>query len=166
MTVVAWDGKMLAADRQGNWGGTKIAVCKIRRVVTVEGPTALVGCAGYVAYLERFIDWLEGRIEAFEIPKDCDFSALVVYEDGNVELYDTTLIPIKTPSVPVAIGSGRGEALGAMLMGASAKLAVKIASIVEVDVGMGVDVLTFDGEPRPEADGPTVGMFDVRSVMH
>lgn len=42
-----------------------------------------------------------------------------------------------------AIGSGRGEALGAMAMGADARRAVEIASRLNVGCGLGVDVIRF-----------------------
>ena len=90
----------------------------------------LIGCSGEIGAMIQFVDWLKAgsdRKRKPDLPDDCDFESVVVSPDGEVVHYDRHLVPIRVANEIHAIGSGRKLALGAMMAGASAEEAVKIA---------------------------------------
>lgn len=90
----------------------------------------LVGCSGEIGAMIQFVDWLKDgseRKKKPDLPDDCDFESIVVGLDGEAVHYDRHLVPIRVANDLHAIGSGRKLALGAMMAGASAEEAVKIA---------------------------------------
>lgn len=147
MTTIAFDGKTMAADKQSVGGSRKYQQhgCKIR-AGSYHGQPALFSGAGTIVYCDAVIEWLqagmpdEGRPE---MPTNPDsFTVLVATELGLFEYIDS-LRPLALGPLKWAIGSGAEYALGAMAAGASAKRAVEIACTLDVNSGMGVDVLTL-----------------------
>lgn len=144
MTVIAWDGKILAADKQCGYGGMRCTVTKIFRVGKL-----LVGGAGDFTLVLEMVDWVRrGRpVDSFpanQRSKD-DWQALMVIEpDGSIVTYERTPHPIRYEQKQFAIGSGREFAMGAMYMGANAVRAVEAAIALEVNCGIGIDTLTLD----------------------
>ncbi len=147
MTVIVWDGEMLAADKQATNSGLKRAVTKIHKV---NGN--LVGFSGDWDYAQAMKQWLAEGAYPDKFPKHQEdnekwVGMLVVTPDKKVFKYERSPIPMDmTESGSMAIGSGRDFAFGALAMGADAKKAVEIACLYEASCGMGVDVLTFEGE--------------------
>lgn len=93
-------------------------------------PVGLIGCCGEIGAMIHFVDWLRDgrdRKKKPDLPDDCDFESIVVNSDGEVAHFDRHLVPIRVANDFHAIGSGRKLALGAMMAGASADEAVKIA---------------------------------------
>ena len=93
-------------------------------------PIGLIGCSGEIGAMIQFVDWLQDDSECNSkpnFPDDCDFESIVVDLDGEVVHYDRHLVPIRVANDFHAIGSRRMLALGAMMAGASAEEAVKIA---------------------------------------
>lgn len=143
MTVIAWDGRTLAADKQCTYGNGRRKVTKIRRV----GDT-LVGIAGTASIGEAVIDWLESGADPEKYPKlqaDKDDGAnVLVIRHGRVEEYSRTNVPIVYEDPFIAIGCGRDFAIAAMHCGKTAREAVEIACIYDTGCGCGIDTLTLD----------------------
>jgi ATP-dependent protease HslVU (ClpYQ) peptidase subunit len=135
MTVIAWDGKILAADRQINVGETKYESSKIKRLSNGD-IVAWCGCidAGLI-----LCDWYEqGTDFPFDV-KDQALTDLVVVTKRQCFTYCQSPHPHKIESKFMAWGAGSDFAIGAMAMGATAREAVKIASKHCSACGMGID---------------------------
>lgn len=145
MTCIAWDGKTLAADRQATGANTRLALTKIEKVYTSDGPV-LVGVAGRAVDLQAFIHWASSSFALDAWPKaleDSDSEALVVLPSGKTLTYESSPYPIVFDAQKRAIGSGTHFALAAMHLGKSARQAVQVACDLDVGCGMGIDTLTF-----------------------
>jgi len=148
MTVVAWDGEMLAGDKRTNFGGLHGTTTKVHRLP--DG--SLVGCAGNTAQIAEVVHWLGAGAEPDKMPaiqrdaKEC-VSALVIRPDGKVLQYENTPHPIRIENKTWAIGSGRDFAMAAMYLGRGAIDAVAVACVLDSGCGNGIDALTLEGEP-------------------
>jgi hypothetical protein len=145
MTTVAWDGKLLAADTMGSWGGMRTVVHKIERC----GLYIYAGCGNWFEII-RIQHWLH-RIETpfadFEL-EEGGSSGLVIAEGSNlvyrVEGKRPTLIPVS--DLKIADGGGRDFAIAAMAMGQSASEAIQFA--MRFDIGTGGLVDIYDSETK------------------
>lgn len=145
MTVIAFDGRSVAIDRQGTSGGWSFPVTKYRRhqqkVLTFAG-SASIGHA--------LIDWFISGCNPEKFPNkglDPDDAAhLWVFERGKPPIkFEEHPYPIVFEiGTKCADGSGRDFALAAMHMGASAEEAVAVASALSISCGHGVDVIHLD----------------------
>lgn len=140
MTVVCWDGKTLAADRQGTYGGTPLPVRKAWRVKDSAGRAFLYGAAGLAADAYAYGQWLRGKRTQ---PVFKDLCVLMVDEKRRIWYCDDRLQWEPINSKFWACGSGVDYALGAMAAGKSAREAVLIASRLCNTCGLGVDVVRF-----------------------
>lgn len=138
MTVIAWDGKTLAADKQGESGGLKCIVTKIFKLGTGE----LIGISGTLSEGLAAIQWYkDGALpDKYPISKDSE-SSMIVISNGVIHKYEDHYKPFIIQNRFYAFGSGRELAIGAMAMGADAETAVEIACQYESGCGMGIDVL-------------------------
>lgn len=124
MTVVAYRDGVLASDSAASEGDT--IAHGIKKIYRVRGN--LIGCAGYLSDISKFINWFRAGGEEDEFPKMKDLSALMVSREGNVYCYDHIgPTPTQITSSYCATGSGMQIALGAMYAGADAVQAVKAA---------------------------------------
>mgnify|MGYP003642706169 CR=1 FL=1 len=114
MTTIAWDGKTLASDSQ--MSGGFIEQFTYKKIKTVDG--MYYGMCGRAGDINSFF---EGK----EIPDD-DTELLEISAKGQCVCIGkgNSRIPITGKT---SIGSGSHFAMGAMLHGASAVEAVKIA---------------------------------------
>lgn len=145
MTVIAWDGKTLAADRRACLGNMHRSIHKLHRV-----GEALAASAGDSDAAQELIAWLSAGADPEKFPpsqrdKDNWASLLLVWPDGSLWRYERTPYPAKFPPQQFAIGSGRDFALAAMWCGKSAAEAVDVACRFDSSCGNGVDTLTFGG---------------------
>ena len=138
MSVIAWDGKTLAADRMAVYDSI---IIKTKKLITL--PTGEVfAWAGVVENALAVVKWYQdGQCEP-EWPKcqeQDDFASVILLKDKK--LYEYEQAPILQPvlSFPRAWGSGAKFALGAMAAGADAIKAVKITSTLCNQVGLGID---------------------------
>ena len=142
MTVVAWDGTTLAADKMTSFGGLHGTTTKVYRIRDM-----LVSGCGMTALIQEMVQWVENGCipEQFppqqRDPKEC-VSLLVVRKGGLVHQYESTPYPLVLHNRQWAIGSGRDFAMAAMYLGKTAREAVEIASVLCNDCGNGVDELT------------------------
>ena len=148
MSVIAWDGKTMVADRQVSYGNMIGSADKARRVESAEfDAVALVGCTGDAMLIIPMFEWIEGGCDPDSFPKaitpESDFMALVVMSSGSTLVFGTSPHPVFQDPGIFAIGSGRDFAMAAMYLGKSAREAVEVASHFDITCGCGVTELTF-----------------------
>lgn len=149
MTVIAWDGRTLAADKQATNGSTKKATTKIFRhgaeLLAVSGDHAEAMAAlrwyqqGGCRDGEPWPEFLKG--------KD-GFGLIVIQADRKVWRYEGP-VPFSIEGQFCAFGSGDEAALVAMACGKTAAEAVGLACMYNTGCGMGIDTLQLE-EPATE----------------
>ena len=149
MTVIAWDGTTLAADRQMTTAGYKQSITKIFRLWDGR----LVGAAGAVHVIQAFVEWMRNKdtVPACIQPNRDEkiiASGLEILPDKTIHRYfiGISLTPVIIKDKYIAIGSGCEYAVGAMAAGASAAEAVIITNQHCNTCGMGVDALPLNLE--------------------
>lgn len=143
MTVIAWDGIELAADRQMTSGNIVSTTNKLRRL---RGHLCAV-TGGYDQGEEMFA-WFERGADPKDFPpmqrdKDDWAGLVVVTPESKVLKYERTPYPIRFEAQRIAFGSGRDFALAAMYLGKTAREAVEVASVFDYSCGFGVDTLSL-----------------------
>jgi hypothetical protein len=145
MTVIAWDGKTLAADKRASSVGYGYTVTKLRRLK--DGSIAAITGNGDEA--GAVLAWLNSERDPEKYPpaqKDNDTSVLVVRRDLQTLGYELlsfgkTPHPQKIEDPIYAMGHGRDFALAGMHCGLSARAAVELTCKLDFYCGNGVDVL-------------------------
>lgn len=140
MTVIAWDGLTLAADKAGTSAGYRRTVTKIFRV-----PDGLVGFAGDGSRALALLEWFRAGRKVADYPEfqkgDDVVGCLFIDQQGAAWGYQHTAFPERHEDAFDAVGSGRDYALAAMHLGHTATEAVKVASALDNGCGNGIDVL-------------------------
>lgn len=138
MTVIAWDGKAMASDRQGEFYCSKTYRTKIRRI-----GADIAGCAGEARASEAVCKWLEsgGGVDDFPRIAEADKANVLLAGPGGLFLYENSPHAMRLENPFFAIGSGGDAAMAAMHLGCDAKRAVEVACEVATGCGGGVDVL-------------------------
>ena len=143
MTVIAWDGKTLAADKRAVNAGLSRTVTKIRRMGKL-----LVGASGNASASAELFEWVKRGRKEKDFPKiqskTDDNASLLVIDHGRILKYEVSPIPIIFEDKFFAMGSGRDYALAAMFLGKDAVYAVQIACLFDVDCGNGIDLLNLE----------------------
>lgn len=142
MTVIAWDGKTMAADKQGELYCTKVLRTKIRRI-----GVSVVGCSGDGHVGEAICKWIELGAGNDSFPKtttDSKTNVLLASPNGLFLYCESSPHPIRIDNKFFAIGAGCDAAMAAMHLGCNAKTAVEVACEICVGCGNGVDVLETD----------------------
>lgn len=140
MSVIAWDGTTLAADRQSTMADMRRVVRKIWRLKSGE----LAGITGNEGIGLELVKWYESGADPTKYPPmqaTADWGRLTVITLTGAMDYEQRPWPIKYREKFAAWGSGRDYAIGAMAFGASAVQAVKIASRYNALCGLGIDTL-------------------------
>lgn len=142
MTVLAWDGKALAADRLACCGMQKATVTKIARA-----GDELIGICGSLSTGNELREWYLNGANPDYFPsaglEDEDSELIVVKTDGTVWVYNGSATPFQIEDPVCAFGAGAQAAWGALLCGVSAERAVEIASQINISCGNGLDVLVL-----------------------
>ena len=143
MTVIAWDGKTLAADKLLDCNGYPARCTKIYRAPNGD----LYGTTGDSDGGRALQDWFVRR-ETATFPAACADSGsrtsmLVITAGGAIHLYCRQPLPIVIESTYFAVGSGADFALAGMELGLDAVAAVELASKLDTSCGLGVDTLTL-----------------------
>lgn len=146
MTVIVWDGQILAADRQSSNNGQKRSVTKIRKI-----GDSLYGISGSFDRGMAVFRWIEDGKKPEEWPefqrKEEDYVYLVeITANKEILKYEREPWPMLIEEPCYAQGCGRDYAMGAIYMGANAVEAVKAACEFDMSCGMGIDVLALDAE--------------------
>jgi hypothetical protein len=140
MSIVVWDGKSLACDRQATVAGLKHIGYKFRPLT--DGSRGVMAFTGELAQGLAMMHWYESGAVREQFPhfQNTDmWSRLIVAQPGYCCYYEATPFAIPVIESFAAWGSGRDFALGALARGASAKQAVEIACHFNTDCGLGVD---------------------------
>lgn len=152
MTVIAWDGHILAADRQINSGELKFGSSKIEKLETGE----IIAWNGYIDAGLTLAKWYKNgaNCENFPFdPKDKAMTELIVAGKAKVTYYCQSPVPNKVYG-PMAWGSGALAALAVMKMGGDAIKAVEITCEVSNSCGMGVEYYTVISEDKVHIYNP------------
>lgn len=144
MTTIAYRDGILAADTRAMVGGWK-AAHSVQKVFAIKSDRGqIAACAGNYSSACAFIEWLRNPHNSRPGLAE-DTSILVVEAIDKLRVYEGSGdFPISAPFV--ALGSGMPPATAAMIMGASAKRAVEIASMLDDGTGADVEAMNFSGE--------------------
>ena len=143
MTVLAWDGSTLAADKLADQGGVKKSTTKIFKV---NGH--LLGVSGNLSIGMELIAWWSNGANPEAYPpsnRSLDDGArlIAIGADKKVMVYEISPHPFQIEGDFCAFGCGSAPALAAMDCGADARRAVEIACKYDTGCGNGVDVLAL-----------------------
>jgi hypothetical protein len=139
MTVIAWDGNCLAADKCAiSGGGISRSVTKIWR----HGGT-LYAVTGELDVALELREWHKAGALPREFPNSArdGKATLIIITKNGVSHYVSGPYPLLIESKKCAFGSGRDYAEATMYLGYSAVVAVQTASFFQSDCGNGIDVL-------------------------
>jgi hypothetical protein len=143
MTVIAFDGQTLAADKRAtSGGGIARTVTKIMR--SPAGELLAVTGDWDVAMLIRA--WFIAGAKPAEFPSEArgeDGAILIVIDSSGIRTYGTGPYPLIIENTKAAFGSGRDYAEAAMYFGHDAVAAVQVASHFQIDCGNGIDTLVL-----------------------
>lgn len=142
MSVIAWDGLVLAADKQATVVGLRKTVTKIFK----HNGELFYSDGDFGKFLE-VMDWYKAGADPEKYPtiaRDVNASPLnVIKAGGKIYVYDQSPIPFLIEDRFAAAGTGRDYAIAAMSLGYSSKAAVEIACKFDIYCGMGIDTLTL-----------------------
>ena len=137
MSTIAFDGKMISADRQASQDSWKYPVMKLFRI-RWNGFDCVLGVVGHYQDGLLVRDWLENGGDKPVVNKDT-FAALLI-KKGVCYRMEEKLV-MWSVEAPHALGSGRDFALGAMCCGKTAEESIAIASQFDPGSGLGVDTI-------------------------
>ena len=140
MTVVVWDGKTLATDRQANDGSMKWEAEKAWYV----GTDHIVSGIGVLGSILKMRDWFVSGADPATLNVQPNSAELIVVSSEGLSVISSNGTSVEL-SAPMAFGEGREYALGAMAMGATAQEAVQIANEYSLHCGKGVSCYTLQG---------------------
>lgn len=144
MTVIAWDGKTLAADKRMGVEYPR-TVTKIRRLASGE----LVGVTGPFDQGLILTEWYEAGADpatfpAFQADLEKNSELIIVRVDGVVCSLSNQPVAMPMQNAQHAVGSGRDFAAAAMHLGKTAAEAVAVANLLCASCGNGIDILELD----------------------
>lgn len=143
MTVIAWDGKTLAADKMMGFGTSHATVTKIHRI---NGD--LVAWSGEAALGKACREWVRAGLIPADFPAgqrdpDRTGSLLVIKRSGAIHHYAAEPYALEVENATYSIGSGGEYADAAMYLGKTAREAVEVACALDPNCGNGIDTLTL-----------------------
>jgi ATP-dependent protease HslVU (ClpYQ) peptidase subunit len=142
MTIIAWDGTTLAADKMTSFGGLHGTTTKVHKIGDI-----LVGGCGNTALIQEMMRWIHDGCQPDKFPtqqrnpQECASILVINKTQPRIIQYESTPHPIILHNPYWAIGSGRDFAMAAMFLGRTAKEAVEVACVLCNDCGNGVDTL-------------------------
>ena len=145
MSVIAWDGHTLAADKRASLGTLIKTTTKIFRI-----GDSLCAYAGDAAGGEEMLAWFSNGAKPADFPagqRGDDWSGLLVIREGEILKYEQSPYPVRFEDKFFAIGCGRDFALAAMHLGHDARSAVEVAIALDSGCGNGIDMLRLDPSP-------------------
>lgn len=144
MTTIVYRDGILASDRRA-YAGDKKPIGTKTKIHRLEDGTLWGVSSGNVGADALLGRWLKGGCEVVESSdlKPENFELIVIRPNGGI-FYANGNLDLTGPLTAeyLAIGSGDHFAMGALAMGASAEVAVQIASNLDIWSGGGVDTLT------------------------
>lgn len=144
MSTVAWDGRghSIAADRQATCNDQAFTCTKIWKLASGE----VVAATGYASSAQAMVRWYESGADPALFPEcqksDEFWTRLIVARRGWCGFYERHPFVVQVEDPFAAWGSGSSFALGALAQGATARKAVEVASMFDINSGRGID--SFD----------------------
>lgn len=147
MSVVVWDGKVLATDCAANDGVVQWRSTKAWYHGDNDDRVILSG-TGPLQSIIQMRDWFiaganPGAFPHTQIAHTCHF--IVVSPYVGLYRYETDPTPIPHEFDVCAFGEGREFAYGALAMGATATQAVEVANMYSPHCDLGVATYTLGG---------------------
>ena len=140
MSVIAWDGTHIAADKQSTVSDIRMTTTKMRRLKSGE-IAAWTGSQECGLILAR---WYEEGADSHRWPefqKDKEnWTRLIIVSSEGAFFFEMQPVAQVVEDQFMAWGSGRDFAMGALAQGATAKEAVAIANRLCTTCGLGIDV--------------------------
>lgn len=139
MSVVAWDGRYLAADMQATVAEMRVSISKIRRIKSGE----VVAWTGAHEHGLRLMQWYVDGADPLQWPefqRGEHWTRLIVAGPDGVKHYEQEPVAQEVHNPFMAWGSGRDFAMGAMAAGANAEAAVCCANRFNIHCGCGVEL--------------------------
>ena len=139
MSVIAFDGRTMAADKRACLGTMTRTTTKIFRV-----GDSLCAYSGDAAGGEEMLAWFKNGAKPESYPasqRGDDWSGLLVVRQGEILKYERSHHPVRFEDKFFAIGCGRDFALAAMHLGHDARTAVEVAIALDSGCGNGIDTL-------------------------
>lgn len=147
MTIIAFDGYTIAADKLADNNGLQRTVTKLFKVECPLAGNAIVGFSGNFSVGLELVDWVrngEQKDSWPECQKTDDWSNLVVFRKDGFYTYEKWCQKQKFEDKAYATGSGRDYAMGVMEFGGSAIDAVRVTSKLCTGCGNGIDSFNLD----------------------
>lgn len=149
MTIIAYDGVNLAADKMATNGSLPMTVTKIFKTAI-----GMIGISGSAVTGSMVKEWLTStdpsaaNFPDLKLAGNTDLESYVLHitNDGDIHFYCDRPYPVVIEDRTYAIGSGRDFAMAAMYLGKTAVEAVEIACHLDVYCGNGIDTLTLDSK--------------------
>lgn len=147
MTIIAWDGVTLAADKLNLSSYGKNTITKIHKVICNKKPM-LIGISGKSVLITPILNWARTNFKPELIPKEqldpeASVKIICIHQDKKIYIFENAPYSYTVEDDVAAIGSGDQMALGVMYHGGDSIEAVNICSERGILCGNGVDTLTF-----------------------
>ncbi len=167
MTIAVYRDGVLAADSMCD-DGSLVKSMNDKKIFVAPSKVAMISCAGYASFIQRFVDWWMPLNDYDRDPLLCasrspaelrggelsdGFRALEVFRDGRVFLWDEGMAPYRQEQKWHAIGCGIDMAWGALAMGATAEQAVSVCCEHGVHTGGEIQIARLSelSETKSEA---------------
>lgn len=150
MTTIVYKDGVLAFDSLITAGNTRVGyITKGKRIGDY-----LVAGAGDPHFVAEFMDWVRHGFDAQHKPEvtEIDSEIFCVHKDNLTQVirYDEDIFPIVYAEIVenggYATGSGAQYALGAMAIGASARVGLWVAKAYDCYTGGELQSISFDDE--------------------
>jgi hypothetical protein len=141
MTVIAWDGRTVAADSLKCYGSSR-AMAPVQKLRVRNG--IVFAMTGSGPLFDPMIEWYLKGADPKAVPECGDEhkgTALIVFKPDGAAFYKPSMPYPDEVSAPDAWGAGADFAIGAMEVGADAKTAVEAAIRREAYTGGPVQVI-------------------------
>ena len=130
----------MSADRICSWSGTPTKMRKVYRLFDAKGDCHLYGFAGRADEGFAYMHWMLGKIPE---PHFTELHIIVINNKKQIWCRNESMLWLPNHKEHWALGSGADYALGAMAMGATSREAVKVATGLDVNTGLGIDTVKF-----------------------
>lgn len=131
---------MQITDDNRKWAGKKLTKVALQ-------PRYIIGSCGDATKSSNFEDWFFKSYKSDDIFKEQKFEwkgtkSMILFDNGNLFLFDEGS-PMQIFEPFFAIGTGGDYALGALYAGAGPSESIKIASGLDPNTGLGVQLETL-----------------------
>ena len=144
MTVIAWDGKSIVADKRSCNNFRAATVTKLHRV----GGDRILAVSGDLAKGLELVKWVGAGMVPGDLPafqRTQDYVPLAMWVRGSgIWIFEDSAVPFHVEEPVWAGGSGRDYALAAMHLGCDARRAAEVACELSFGCGNGLDVMRFE----------------------